>query len=68
MAIEEIDAYRYKGQIFTSEKDAIKYAENLVADFIKNRAIEKNLSARDFIKLTEIVLEHRMQLIDLLEY
>ena len=68
MAIEQIEAFKYRGMVFTSYEKAVDHAESLVSDLIKSAMLERGFTISEWVKVSEIILANRKQIIELLDY
>lgn len=66
MPIETIEAYTYRGKVFTDRQKAVDHAEGLIEALIRPKLID--LGPRDRIRVMEAILSSREELLDLLNY
>lgn len=68
MTIEEIEAWQYRGRVFTDKAKAEDYAEELVGLQIKQELLDKGFTLSQWVKVTETLINHRLILADMLDY
>lgn len=68
MRIEPIEAFTYRGKTFETEAKAVDYAESLVADLIKPGLLARGFTISEWVKVSQVILENREALADLLGY
>lgn len=68
MPIEEIEAWKYRGRVFTDKVKAEDYAEELVGMEIKQELLDKGFTLSQWVKVTETLINNRSALAELLSY
>lgn len=68
MPIEEIEAWKYGGRIFTDRAKAEEFAEELVGAQIKQELLDKGFTLSQWVKIVETILSNRKQLASLLDF